>query len=228
MDQIHRIINDAADAYQSAGHVTGSELNSAAYHARFLRHLTALDSAEHKSFRSDGIPPSFAQGLPPISAAQPPISRALHPLDPYPSQRHLDMGHPHLPPLAIPGGSNSSNGAHSFSIGHPDYTMDSAVRTNVSPGTSNRPAASYSSMPQTSESDQRYFDYILGEVGEVGEALFPNSGAPFMGGGSAVSGYQFPSSQYRDDSQMAYSHPRTMGYPISPMQYNSGTFAGSR
>ncbi|KAJ3005111.1 hypothetical protein NUW54_g4491 [Trametes sanguinea] len=41
VEQIHRIINNAADAYQHAGHVTGSEIDSAAYHSRFLRHRTA-------------------------------------------------------------------------------------------------------------------------------------------------------------------------------------------
>ena len=69
VEDIHALINKTADAYQSAGHVTGSELDSAAYHARFLRRLTAMhqeqrarQQTERSVYRPEGVPPSFAQG----------------------------------------------------------------------------------------------------------------------------------------------------------------------
>ena len=69
VEDIHALINKTADAYQSAGHVTGSELDSAAYHARFLRRLTVMhqelrarQQTERSVYRPEGVPPLFAQG----------------------------------------------------------------------------------------------------------------------------------------------------------------------
>ena len=163
-EQIHRIINNAADAYQNAGHVTGSELDSAAYHARFLRHLTALDTAQQqtgaKTFRTEGMPPSFAQGLPPIRPSQSSAGLGLPPLDPYPSHRLHGIGPQHLAPLQIPGPSQS------YSTSHGEYGTESATRNGMI-SAANRTPSMYPAMPPSSEMDQRYFEYMVGEVGEV-------------------------------------------------------------
>ena len=63
-EEIYTIVNKAADAYEGAG----SAVDSAAYHARFLRRLTLIDQErarqqpERNGFRPEGVPPSFAAG----------------------------------------------------------------------------------------------------------------------------------------------------------------------
>ena len=210
-EEIHRVINGAADAYQNAGHVTGSELDSAAYHGRFLRHLTALDAMQQhseKGFRAEGVPSSFSQGLPPIRASQ-------SVMDGCAAQRH-GMTPSQLAPLSIPGASQ--NGMHGFSAGPVDYSMDSAVRTGFSQA-ANRTSSSYPAMPPASESDQQYFDYMFDEV-----ALQLSTPAAFAGNG-AMGDYGYPSSRYREAPPMSYGHGRNASYqPIPPMHYPSNGY----
>ena len=222
---IHHIINDAARAYESAGHLTGSEMNSAAYHARFLRNLLALDAqqqhTEPKSHRAEAGPSSFSQGLPPIRTSQLSMSAGLS-LDVYSSQRAHHMSPQHLAPLSIPA---STQGA--FSNGHhTEYgSMESAMRAGMSPAPHRAP--SYPTMPLWSESDQHYFQDMIHEVGEVGENFlgnpntFPQPTSSYTGeggAGGAMQRYGF-SSHCREPSQMSYGvhgHSRSASYQQHP------------
>ncbi|KAI0807033.1 fungal-specific transcription factor domain-containing protein [Fomes fomentarius] len=248
-EDIHAIINRTADAYQNASHVTGSELDSAAYHARFLRRLTVMDQErarqqpERNGFRSDGVPPSFAQGLPPIRTSQPSLGMLASHTDAYSAPRIAPQHgatQPQLAPLAIPG----SQTMHPFSAPtHIDYGMDSAVRTGMVQGATRGP--SYPTVQHGSEDDS-YFQYMLGEVGVAGEALFsrgdgtPPAGTGFMGNGNMhdFSGYGAPqNNHYRDQAPMqaafghGQAHHRSASFhqSLPSMQYHtSNGFDGSR
>ncbi|KAI8998949.1 fungal-specific transcription factor domain-containing protein [Trametes punicea] len=213
VEQIHCIINNAADAYQHAGHVTGSEIDSAAYHARFLRRLVATDverarqQSERGGFRQDDMPPLFAQGLPPIRIGQATNNNTsasqqdVYPLHrPAPSRGQLSAP---LPPLSVAGPS-----AHQMAgfMTHGNGAMD-ASRSGLTHIGGRMPAA-YPPAQSASESDDSYWDYMLGEVREAGQTLFSRSdGSPtgigFMGI-TPMNGSSFPfSSQYRDSP---YAH----------------------
>ncbi len=267
-EDIHAIINRTADAYQNASHVTGSELDSAAYHARFLRRLTVMDQErarqqpERNGFRPDGVPPSFAQGaavkrslrscavsdchaagLPPIRTSQPSLGMLASHMDAYSAPRIAPQHgatQPQLAPLAIPG----SQTIHPFSAPtHIDYGMDSAVRTGMAQAATRGP--SYPTVQHGSEDDS-YFQYMLGEVGVAGEALFsrgdgtPPAGTAFMGNGNMhdFSGYGAPqTNHYRDQAPMpatfghGQAHQRSASFhqSLPSMQYHtSNGFDGSR
>ncbi|TBU28983.1 fungal-specific transcription factor domain-containing protein [Dichomitus squalens] len=220
VEDIHALINKTADAYQSAGHLTGSELDSAAYHARFLRRLTAMPQeqrarpqTERSGYRPEGVPPSFAQGLPPIRASQPSVGL---PVDAFSVQRSAashGLNPPHLAPLSIPG---STNGVHSFNPSYPDYGMDAAVRNSLSRHNGSGAPASFVG----GDSDDSYFNYMLGEI-PYADGLFstsdgsPHSGMGLMsnhsGGATDFSyGTTAPSSHYRE-SGLAPSQMSTFG-----------------
>ncbi|KAI0747772.1 hypothetical protein C8Q80DRAFT_1316191 [Daedaleopsis nitida] len=249
-EEIHTIINNTADAYQNAAHVSGSELDSAAYHARFLRRLTVMDrerlqqQQERSGLWTDGGLSSFTQGLPPIRAPQTSLGMPASQLPSYHLPRAAvqhGMNPPQLPPLTIP---NSTQNMHSVPSGHVEYGMDSAMRTGLFQGGNRGPP--HPAIPPASESDDSYFNYMLGEVGEgSGEGLFgrdngtPPSGVGFMGNGSGLSdfGYAHPQSNYppyRDQPQMhaAYGaqHNRSASFQhLPPVQYHhSNGYDGSR
>ncbi|KAL7283115.1 hypothetical protein ACG7TL_002540 [Trametes sanguinea] len=217
VEQIHRIINNAADAYQHAGHVTGSEIDSAAYHARFLRRLVTTDierarqHSEHGSFRQDGVPPLFAQGLPPIRTAQTNASMPAAPLDLFSMQRSMPS-HSHfsaaLPVLSMPGSSTSTHHLGSGYMTHPSGAMDASRN-----GLTHRSTAAYPPTQASSDSDDCYWNYMLSEVREAGHTLFsradgsPTGGVGFMATGP-MNDFSFPSpgpSQYREQPQQ-YAH----------------------
>ncbi|CDO70586.1 hypothetical protein BN946_scf184636.g19 [Trametes cinnabarina] len=214
VEQIHRIINNAADAYQHAGHVTGSEIDSAAYHARFLRRLVTTDMerarqhAEHGSYRQDGVvPPLFAQGLPPIRTAQTSSSMQTASQDifsmqrPVPSHSHFSAA---LPSMSMPGPSTSAYPISAGYMAHPSggSAMD-ASRHGLS---HTRSTAAYPPAQAASESDDSYWNYMLSEVREAGHTLFargdvsPTGGVGFMAAGP-MDDFSFPSAQYREPSQ---------------------------
>nr|VWO99073.1 Uncharacterized protein [Ganoderma boninense] len=183
VEDIHVLINKTADAYQSAGHVTGSELDTAAYHARFLRRLTAIhqeqrvrQQGERNGYRPEGVPPSFAQGLPPIRTSQP--SMALQ-VDPYALQRSMasnGLSAPHLAPLSIPGSSSSS--IQGFSPNCPDYGLEPSARNGLSRHSHRTASATFVG----GDSDESYFNYMLGEIPANADDLFPTGdGSPHSG-----------------------------------------------
>ncbi|KAI0653216.1 fungal-specific transcription factor domain-containing protein [Cubamyces menziesii] len=205
-EDIHRIINDAADAYQLAGHLTGSESDCAAYHSRFLRRLVATDmerarqSSDRNGFRPDGIPPLFAQGLPPIRTGQP--SAGLQALQhesfslSRPGPSHTPYAAP-LPSLSMAGPSAHHSMA-SFA-GHTNGSMD--VSRNGLTHNNNRMLAPYTGPP--TQSDESYYQYILGEVREFPRGDGSPTGAAFMAN-TPMPDFTYPSpTQYRDPS---YAH----------------------
>ncbi|KAI1790697.1 fungal-specific transcription factor domain-containing protein [Ganoderma leucocontextum] len=185
VEDIHVLINKTADAYQSAGHVTGSELDTAAYHARFLRRLSTIhqeqqarQQRERNGYRPERVPPSFAQGLPPIRTSQPLLGIQV---DSYPLQRSIasnGLNGPYLAPLSIP--SSSSNGVHGFSSNYPDYGLDSAARIGLSRHSNRAAPATFVG----GDTDESYFNYMLSEIPANADDLFPTGdGSPHSGVG---------------------------------------------
>ncbi|KAI0371838.1 hypothetical protein BV20DRAFT_965134 [Pilatotrama ljubarskyi] len=214
-EEIHDIISGAADAYQHASHITGSEIDCAAYHARFLRRLVATDverarqQLDRNGFRQDGIPPLFAPALPPLRNAQPSGVQHISQPDfyslPRPAPSHVHQSAP-LPPLSMIG--SSTHHMPSFAT-HGSDVMDGSVRNGLAPANSRMPAA-YPAAQPVSESDDSYWNYMLGEVSE-----FPKvDGSPGSGGfvaNAPMGDFSYPSSnQYREPQYPPVygSHPQ--------------------
>ncbi|KAI0710432.1 fungal-specific transcription factor domain-containing protein [Cerioporus squamosus] len=227
--EIYSIVNKAADAYEGAGHVTGSAVDSAACHARFLRRLVSMDQerarqqADQNGYRQEGVPPSFAGGLPPLRSS---VGMSMPPMHHYPMSRDPAQ-HPQLAPLSIPG--SSSHGMQHFpSSSHSGYPVPAPHNA------ANRGISSYGALQPMSESDDTYFEYMLNEVGSAGEAFFsrtngtPPSASGYMGGGVSDYGYGHAGS-YRDQPPMPTYGAHDHGRPtLPPMQSFTNGFGGSR
>ncbi|KAI0637312.1 fungal-specific transcription factor domain-containing protein [Trametes polyzona] len=219
VEQTHAFIIKAAEAYQHAGHITGSDPDSAVYHARFLRRLVAIDierSRQHldrNAFRQDGMPPLFGTGLTPFRNAQ---SSEHQPQQdtyslPRPGHAHGHSAAP-LPPLSMmshhPGFSNLSNGT---------VMHNSRVPTAYPPA------------QPSSEADESYFNYMITEVSEAGHTLFPRGEVSPTSGYSAnpvLMDFGYPSSnQYREPpyphvfgTHLAHSRPAPSHQYLPPVQ----------
>ncbi|KAI0362810.1 hypothetical protein OH77DRAFT_1492105 [Trametes cingulata] len=219
-EEIHGVISGAADAYQHASHITGSEIDCAAYHARFLRRLVATDverarqQVDRNGFRQEGIPPLFAQALPPLRNAQPAGVQHIPQPDfyslPRPAPSHAHQSAP-LPPLSMIGPSAQ----HTGFVGHTNE-MDGSVRNGLPPNNGRVPLA-YPSAQSASEADDSYWHYMLNEVSE-----FPKGdGSPASGGlvgNPPMADFSYPSSsQYREPQYppMYGGHLQGQGRPAS-------------
>lgn len=244
-EEIYSIINKAADAYEGAGHVTGSAVDSAACHARFLRRLVSMDQerarqqVDHTGYRQEGVPPSFAggkllngfsatqadsgrAGLPPLRSS---VGMSMPPMHQYPLARDPAQ-HPQLAPLSIPG-SSSQGMQHFPSSSHGGYPV------GAPPHVANRGVSSYGALQPMSESDDTYFEYMLNEVGSAGEAFFsrtngtPPSAPGYVGGAMSDFGYGH-AGHYRDHPPIPTFGGHAHGRPtLPPMQFANG-FDGSR
>ncbi|RDX45463.1 hypothetical protein OH76DRAFT_1534309 [Lentinus brumalis] len=227
-EEIYSIINKAADAYEGAGHVTGSAVDSAACHARFLRRLVSMDQerarqqVDHTGYRQEGVPPSFAGGLPPLRSS---VGMSMPPMHQYPLARDPAQ-HPQLAPLSIPG-SSSQGMQHFPSSSHGGYPV------GAPPHVANRGVSSYGALQPMSESDDTYFEYMLNEVGSAGEAFFsrtngtPPSAPGYVGGAMSDFGYGH-AGHYRDHPPIPTFGGHAHGRPtLPPMQFANG-FDGSR
>ncbi|RPD79725.1 hypothetical protein L226DRAFT_178781 [Lentinus tigrinus ALCF2SS1-7] len=229
-EEIYSIVNKAADAYEGAGHVTGSAVDSAAYHARFLRRLVSMDQerarhhADQNGYRQEGVPSSFAGGLPPLRSS---VGMSMPSMHQYPLSRDPAQ-HPQLAPLTIPG-SSSQGMQHFPSSAHSGYPV------GPSQNMTGRGMSSYGALQPMSESDHDYFEYMLNEVGSAGEAFFSRtngtpSAAPGGYMGSAVSEFGYGhAGSYRDQPPMQTYGTHEHGRPtLPPMQSFANGFDGSR
>ncbi|KAI0781282.1 fungal-specific transcription factor domain-containing protein [Trametes elegans] len=179
---IHDHISRAADAYQHAGHVTGSDADSAVYHARFLHRLVTEDMertrqqrSERGGFRQDGIPPLFAQGLPPLRVSQGQNGVHAPQTDPYALQRPAYHS-TSISPLSVPGpaGLHPSSGF----MGPSGGGVDTSSRTGFTHNSTNRMTQPSGGQPHLggqgpSDKDARYWNWMFDQVGEVPWDMYP-------------------------------------------------------
>ncbi|KAI0648197.1 fungal-specific transcription factor domain-containing protein [Trametes meyenii] len=213
-DEIYLIIGNAADAYQHAGH-SGSEVDSAGYHARFLRRLLTVDThrarqqLDRNGYRQDG---AFSQGLPPLRTG--PALNGLH----IPQVDQLSLprpGHSHahqpstLPPLNMSGPSHHMSSFPTQNAGAIDASFRSGHPHNQ------RMAAAYPLAPSPSNSDESYWDYMWSEV----DPLCPKAGSASFGGGLMG----VPAAALND---FAYPAPHSFRGPQYPPHHLGGDHQG--
>ncbi|KAH9857745.1 fungal-specific transcription factor domain-containing protein [Lenzites betulinus] len=215
VEQIHGILNSVADAYQNAGHITGSSIDSAVFHSRFLRRLVAADAErarqqlDRSGFRAEALPPLFAQTLPPLQSTQSSSTQQQPRTEFYPLSRpaHAHQAAP-LPPLSMIGPSNSHMSAFAPST---NGAIDHRNGGGMPYSSNNRSSPTNSSSHSVTESDVWYWNYMVGEVKEFpqGDSAAAHGGfinQPFMGD---IAGYA------------PVSHAREHHYPSSFNGYSS-------
>ena len=243
-EEIYTIVNKAADAYEGAG----SAVDSAAYHARFLRRLVSMDQerarqhADQNGYRQEGMPSTFAGGktMSDSSVTQVDIERAgLPPLRasvgmPMPSMHQYPMSrdpaqHPQLAPLSIPGSSSQGVPQHFPSSVHNGYAVGPPPQSLASRGLS-----PYGALQPMSEGDDNYFAYMINEVGSAGEALFArsNGNTPpavaaaggYMGSVGAMAEYGYGQvGPYREQAPIQAYGAHDHGRPtLPPMSFATG------
>ncbi len=148
-------------------------------------------------------------------------------VDPYALQRSTasnGLNVPHLAPLSIPG--SSSNGVHGFSPSYPDYSLDSAARTGLSRHSSRAAPPTFVG----GDSDESYFNYMLGEIPANADDLFPTEdGSPHSGMG-LISSSNGGVADFPYGAPPSSNHFRDPG--LAPLQmsstYGSGAHGHSR
>ncbi|KAI0822684.1 hypothetical protein BC628DRAFT_1326791 [Trametes gibbosa] len=202
VEQIHAILSSVADAYQNAGHITGSNIDSAVDHARFLRHLVRTDierarqHPDHSGFRQDNLPPLFAQALPPLQPSTQPTRTEFHPFSrPVHPSSHVHQTAP-LPPLSMISPSSSHMPAFMPSI-------NGAVGNGggMQYAHNNWSSTAYLPSHSVTESDVSYRNYIYGELCE-----FP------QGHGSSTNGGFAAHPSISDLGNPPPNHPREQHY----------------
>lgn len=142
-------------------------------------------------------------------------------VDPYALQRSTGSSGPtapHLAPLSIPG--SSSNGVHGFSPSYPDYSLDSA-RNGLSRHNTRAAHPTFVG----GDSDESYFNYMLGEIPTNADDLFPT------GDGSSHSGIGLIGSSNGEVEDFQYSAPPSSNHfrdpGLAPPQISSAFSSGN-
>ncbi|EIW60705.1 uncharacterized protein TRAVEDRAFT_165719 [Trametes versicolor FP-101664 SS1] len=220
-EQIHGIVISAADAYQHA-HIPGSDIDSAAYHSRFLRRLVAEDveKARHQLdrsvFRQGEIPPLFAPALPPLRTAQSSSAQHMPQQDfyslPRPGPSHGHSAAP-LPPLSM-----LEPPSHHMSGFPPHNSSPLDVRGNGVLHNGTRAPPTYPQVQSVTESDDHYWAYMHHEVAEFPRADVTAANVGFAG--NPFNSYA-SSSQHREPqfSSGFGGYPHSRSGPASHAHY---------